>query len=163
MLCWTARSTVCWWELDTPIQTWAKQNCLLRSGSLSSEIALHWVPPLLIPLSLLRRKIFGNIWWRFFGWCLCLSDCYCSSHLLTIAFMDNQRSDNVYSSSHVSSSVATFWCFLQCQIICCGFCLTSCVEPLPFLFHLSIDLNSPLQGLFSGNFIFLSRWTKQSL
>lgn len=43
------------------------------------------------------------------------------------------------------------------------FCLISCIEPLPFLFPLSIDLESPLQVSFSGNFHFLSRWTKPSI
>lgn len=85
--------------------------------------------------------------------CVCLTVTVRLISRLTVTFMDNQRSSNFYGSSHVSF-VAAFWSFLQCQVICCGFCLTSCIEPLPFLFPLSIDLDSALQGLFSGNLIF---------
>lgn len=61
-LCWTTRSTVCCWELVAgPIQTWAKLNCLLRSGCQSGEMALHQMPPHWSP-------------------CLCWEGCFLAMH-----------------------------------------------------------------------------------
>lgn len=63
--------------------------------------------------------------------CVCLAVTVHLTSWLTIALMDNQRSNNFYSNSHMSS-VAALWCFLQCQIICCGFsALFHVLKPCP--------------------------------
>lgn len=91
-LCWTTRSTVCWWELVT--QTRSKLNCPLRSGCWNGEMALHWMPPCWSPC-----LCWGCFLVMHDG--DCLADAYVflaafsSFHPLTgNSFRGNQRSSN---------------------------------------------------------------------